>query len=82
MYRKILLVGSLAVVSVFAISCSNGSLLHAPNGKTYYIDTDNCARYSLKRDTLYCYKEKDSVNPDKVYKPVTFGYKIDSRESY
>lgn len=62
-------------------ACSNGSVLHAPNGKKYYIDVKNCDRYTLDRDRLYCY-DSDNPNFKKSYMPVEFGYDIDTRPSY
>ena len=62
-------------------ACSNGSVLHAPNGKKYYVDVDNCDRYTLDRDRLFCY---DSKKPDfkKSYMPIEFGQSIDTRQSF
>ncbi len=64
-----------------SLGCSNGSVLQAPNGKKYYIDIDNCDRYTLNRDMLSCY-DSDEPTAVKTYMPVEFGYNINTRESY
>ena len=71
----------MCIVSIFVSACSNTSVMHAPNGKIYYIDGDDCDIYTLNRDTLYCY-DSENETIQKVYKPVTFGYDIGSREGY
>ena len=79
--KTIIFCSSIILLVIFTSGCSNGKVLNAPNGKKYYVDVDGCDSYTLNRDTLFCYSSDDE-NFKKVYKPVTFGYEINTRRSY
>jgi len=80
MKKNILYTIVLTTIAILTSACSNGKVLHAPNGKEYYIDSDGCEIYTLDRDSLYCYDSDNKMK--KVYKPVSFGYEIQTREGY
>jgi len=66
---------------VFMSGCSTKSVFYAPNGKTYYVDLEECHQYHLKRDVLFCDNSEDT-GLEKIYYPTKFGYKIETRKSY
>lgn len=72
-------------VAIFMSGCSYNSVINAPNGKRYYVDTKDCKQYTLNRDILTCYEDKDEDENTvikKQYRPITFGYEIETRRSY
>lgn len=81
MILKITFYSFIIFVSLFLNACSNKSMFHAPNGKIYYLDLDNCSTHTIIRDTLICHDEKD-IAYEKQYRPVSFGYSIDTRPSF
>ena len=68
-------------VSIFMSGCSYNSVINAPNGKNYYVNTKHCKKYTLNRDILTCYGDEGTVLK-KQYRPITFGYEIETRKSY
>lgn len=69
------------IVTLFISGCSSMSIIKAPNGKDYYVDLETCDKYVLIRDTLFCYQNENKKLRTQ-YHPITFGYKIQTRESY